>query len=89
MILCSLRYCRFPPKYIVNSIHGDGTYGNPLMCGKCMVQRRRWLDSWSTFVEVNDPGLLDISKNEYHEGIELKIYKLTKEQIKILKGMVV
>jgi len=89
MILCSLGNCPFPPKYIGNSVNISGKNGFPLMCGKCVRKRKDWLDSWCSFVKVNDPQLLDISKTEYHEGIELKIYPLTKNQIKTLKELVI
>jgi len=89
MILCSLRYCRFPPKYIANSINMSKKNGFPLMCGKCVRQRKDWLEPWCSFITVNDPIFLDISKAEYYEGIELKIYPLSKNQIKTLKELVV
>tara|TARA_B110000444_G_C18844466_1_gene601010 strand:+ start:2647 stop:2826 length:180 start_codon:yes stop_codon:yes gene_type:complete len=59
------------------------------MCGKCLRQRKNWLAEWCCFVEVNEPGLLDISMKEYDKGIELKIYKLTNKETNSLNQMVI
>lgn len=89
MILCSSRYCGFPPKYITNSIHASRKNGIPLMCGICLNTRKNWLDPWSSFVEVEELDFIEISQDEYMEGVELKFYKLTKEKIQIIKELVV
>lgn len=88
-VLCSERYCSFTPKYFVNYIHADHTHGYSLMCGKCLLQRKSWLQQWQKpgFDEVENPYDLEIEHKEYLDGLNIRYYKLNKKDISFLEGL--
>jgi len=84
MILCSQRYCHFPPKYLVDPYHDQ----IQLMCGVCLNTRKNWLSGlWEYYNEVQNPLLVQISKDQFHEGYSLQFYKLKKNETKILLNL--
>jgi hypothetical protein len=85
MILCSQRYCHFPPKYLVDTYHDK----IQLMCGVCLNSRKNWLSgSYEYYNEVQNPLLIQISNRQYqHHGFSLQFYKLNKDDLKFLSNM--
>ena len=84
MILCSQRYCHFPPKYLVDPTHDK----IQLMCGICLRSRINWLDGYNYKNEVHSPHLVPTSKEQYFDGYTLQFYKLTKTDIQQLNSSI-
>jgi hypothetical protein len=83
MILCSQRYCHFPPKYLVDPYHDK----IQLICGVCLNTRKNWLDGFNYKNEVHSPHEVQISKEQYFEGYTLQFYKLKKDDLKSLNHL--
>lgn len=83
IVLCQERYCRFPPKYLVNYVYASHTHGYSLMCGKCLRIRINWLEAWQEpgYDEVENPNNLPIDDDEYHNGLDIRFYRLKKKDM--------
>jgi len=83
IVLCEQRYCRFPPKYLVNYVHASHTHGYSLWCGKCLRIRINWLEGWQQpgHDEVENPNNLAIDNDEYLDGLDIRYYRLKKKDM--------
>ena len=83
IVLCQQRYCRFPPKYLVNYVHASHTHGYSLWCGKCLRIRINWLEGWQQpgHDEVENPNNLAIDNDEYLDGLDIRYYRLKKKDM--------